>query len=162
MIKQVLVYLRAFQSKLVDEWRLGFAVGYENTLVKTASISLQALDKITGDVLSLGVVVKNRWGPLSASLSLSGSYGWYDSERFVNLVGVGDSAKSDQNVGSLVIKRHEVFNFVWLAKISISNPWWMSLRHGCILVPIEKVEPLVRTCHQQQRQRMGFVSHPGA
>ncbi len=88
------------QFKLAQEWRLGFAAGYENTFSKQFD-DLQALDKIKGDVLALGAVVKNRWGPLSGSLSLSGSYGWYDSQRYVGLVGVGDIARSDQNVGSL-------------------------------------------------------------
>ena len=75
------------QWQLKDEWRLGIAGGYENTLSKQFD-DLQALDKITGDVLSLGVVVNNRWGPVSGALSLSGSYGWYDSQRYVGLVGL--------------------------------------------------------------------------
>ena len=89
-----------FQKKLVDEWRLGFAASYENSTSRQSD-TLQDLDKITGDALSLGAVVKNRWGPLSGSVSLFGSYGWYDSKRYVGLAGVGDVARSDQNVGSV-------------------------------------------------------------
>ena len=103
------------QWRLMDEWRLGIAVGYENTLSKQFD-DLQALDRITGDVLSLGMVLKNRWGPVSGALSVSGSHGWYDSQRYVGLVGVGDIARSDQKVGSISVAGPIVL-FVWIKRL---------------------------------------------
>ena len=115
------------QFALSDTLRLGFAIGYENTDTKQYD-ALQDLAKTSGDRLMLGAVLKNRWGPLSAAFAITGNFGWYDHERYVNLDGVGASAFSDQNTSAVTSKARFSYLFDqggWYVKpmVDVSAMW---------------------------------------
>lgn len=80
------------QVVLRDEWRLGFAAGYEHSNVSTNNSASTETDRGQG-----AIVLKNRWDTLSIATSAFAGYGWSDTKRHIGLAGAG-TAESESNM----------------------------------------------------------------
>ena len=91
------------QVALWDQVRFGFAASYEDLSSSNFS-STQQLGASSGDRVSLGLVLKNQWGPVNAYLNLTGNYAIYDHTRYVNLGAGMNTAEGEQDVWSAITR----------------------------------------------------------
>jgi hypothetical protein len=79
------------QVALEDNWRFGFAGSYEETELTTTNKAHS-----TGERGEGGVVLKNRWGPVTLATAAFGGYGTFDTHRTIGLVGIGTADGVDE------------------------------------------------------------------
>jgi len=82
------------QVALDDVWRLGFAVGYQNSTFSNAANAHSE-----GSVVQGGVALKYNPGPLLLAAALSGGGAWYDTTRPMAFGGFVGTAESDSRMG---------------------------------------------------------------
>ncbi len=81
------------QIALSEQWRGGLSFGYERS-------DIEAHDRAVtrGEQIHLGAVLKRQSGPWLWAAAVSGGYGWFDSDRFVDLPTPGIIANSDKEI----------------------------------------------------------------
>jgi outer membrane autotransporter protein len=82
------------QFALSQNWRLGLALGYEHSELKTDTNA-----KAEGDRLQGGAAVKYNPGALLLAAGVSGGYGWYDTDRPIAFPGFAALSSADNEIG---------------------------------------------------------------
>ncbi|HYG43687.1 MAG TPA: autotransporter domain-containing protein [Bordetella sp.] len=90
-------YQVGVQQQIAPQWFVGVSAAYENGHMR-ADDGRQSL---SGDTGYLGASLKYENGPWMVAGTLTGSYGSYDSTRYIRLPGINSSAKSSPDVMSL-------------------------------------------------------------
>ncbi|MBN9026478.1 MAG: autotransporter domain-containing protein, partial [Rhizobiales bacterium] len=94
------------QYAVKDNYRLGFAFAASTSKSNGADGSTSDGKQVEG-----GVVLKYVPGPLTLAASASGSYGWYDSERFVAFGDFYNDLTSKPEAGSLNGRLRAAYDF---------------------------------------------------
>ncbi len=82
------------QVALDDVWRLGFAAGYQSSLLSTPTNA-----QSDGSMAQAGVALKYNPGALLLAAALSGGGAWYDTTRPMDFGGFSSTADSNQRLG---------------------------------------------------------------
>jgi len=82
------------QIALDQVWPLGLALGYEHSNLDTDTNASSDADRIHG-----GAALKYNPGPLLLAAAVSGGYGWYDTERRLNIPGLFAQSQADNDIG---------------------------------------------------------------
>lgn len=109
-------FMGGAQVALWDQLRLGFAVGYEELSAHSFN-NTQRLGDSDGDRVTLGLVLKNQWGPWNAYWNVAGSFANYDHSRYINLGPLQETARGDQDVWSGVTRLR-------ISHTSDFGPWY--------------------------------------
>jgi uncharacterized protein with beta-barrel porin domain len=94
------------QYALKDDYRIGFAVA-------AGTSKATGVDGATSDGKRIegGLVVKYVPGPLTLAAAVSGSYGWYDTERSVNFGDFSNDLSGKPEAGSLNARLRASYDF---------------------------------------------------
>ena len=94
------------QYALKDDYRIGFAVA-------AGTSKATGVDGATSDGKRIegGLVVKYVPGPLTLAAAVSGSYGWYDTERSVNFGDFSNDLTGKPEAGSLNARLRASYDF---------------------------------------------------
>ncbi|MGF6257356.1 uncharacterized protein YhjY with autotransporter beta-barrel domain [Ensifer sp. LBL] len=95
------------QVELSPDWFVGFAGGYDRNAIRGDDGRVNA----EGDVLYAGVSLKHETGPWLLSGAVSGSYGWYDSERTIRILGFAGQAEGDPEVYNVSARLRAAYTF---------------------------------------------------
>jgi len=74
------------QVALPGNWRLGAAASYERSDIDTNNSASSEGDRVEG-----AVVLKTHWGGASLAAAAFGGYGWFNTNRFIGLAGIGSA-----------------------------------------------------------------------
>ena len=84
------------QVALDPVWRLGFAAGYQSSVIDTATNATS-----DGELAQGGVALKYNPGPLLVAGVVTGGHGWYDTQRPMAFGGFAATARSNSGIDIL-------------------------------------------------------------
>jgi hypothetical protein len=102
------------QFALGEAWRLGAALGYEDSDLWTDTNA-----EADGDRLNGGVVLKYNPGALLLAAAVSGGWGWYDTERRIDFPGFSAVSSANNEIGVIDGRLRAAYLFssgAWYAK----------------------------------------------
>ena len=100
-------YQLGVQNELSPGWFLGVSAAYRQDSYESDDGRSQS----DGDSVLAGVTVKREQGPWLFGLGLSGGYGWFDTDRRVDLGGTQATASSDPEVQNVGLRGRASYDF---------------------------------------------------